>query len=77
MTGIEELASMDSDADPDGWSVGPCQMLLVRFGQIDHMIIDRAYLRCLSHDQGQDRIFIFIFKHHLSHIHLSDKYYNN
>ena len=53
-----------------------CQMLLVRFGQMDHVIIDRAYLRCLSHDQGRDHIFIS-FLNNILHIHLSDKYYIN
>ncbi len=39
-----------------------CQMLLVRFAQIDHVIIDRAYLRCSSLDQGQDSFYNSFFK---------------
>ena len=45
-------------------------MLLVRFGQMNHVIIDRAYLKCLSHDQGQEETY-----NNILHIYLSDKYY--
>ena len=37
-------------------------MLLARFDEIDHVIIDRAYLRCSSLDQGRDHL-----DHHLLH----------
>ena len=40
-----------------------CQMLLVRFAQIDHVNIDRAYLRCSSLDQGQGTSSTSSFTH--------------
>ena len=57
-------------------ALDPCQMLLVRFEDIDHVIIDRAYLRCSSLDQGQDDLNN-LNNNIIFYIHLSDKCYIN